>query len=298
MEKIPEIVVASGKGGTGKTTVSSFLITFFAKQNIDVVGIDADIEAPDLILGLGEGEEVYREEIADSKIAVVDYSKCRKSGECYRACQYGAIEWENGPIIISELCEGCSLCAILCPSKAISLTTVRTGNIFVKKTRYAPVITGELEVGRKHSGKLVDILRNKAKEMYRDAALNVIDAAAGIGCPVISSIVGADHLILVIEPTPQSLKTAQKIVEIGNHFGIRKSLIVNKYDLNEEFVDQIKNWAKEREMDIIGFVPYDKAVVESYVNEIPLIDYAPNSKVVESLKEIAEKVYREIKMRG
>ncbi len=298
MHKIPEIVIASGKGGTGKTTVSSFLISSLVLSGFKVVGVDADVEAPDLVIGLGEGKEISREGVSDSSIAVIDYEKCSLCKECYLACTYGAIKWENKPIIIPELCEGCGVCKFVCPDNAINLITTKTGDIVVRETKYAKVVLGELEIGRKHSGKLVDLLKNKARELIGDGDLIIIDAAAGTGCPVISSIVGANYLVVVVEPTNQSLIGARKVIEIGKHFNIPTRIIVNKYDLNPSFVDFIKEWSQRNSTSILGFIPYDKAVVESYVNLTPLIEYAPESRVVSELTSIKEAILNDLVSRG
>lgn len=297
MSKIPEIVVASGKGGTGKTTVSSYFISSLALRGYRVVGVDADVEAPDLIIGLGGGEELYKEEVFDSPLAVIDYSKCSLCMECYKACTFNAIKWVGKPVIVSELCEGCGVCKYVCPDKAIDLTSTKTGDIVIKNTKYAKIVFGELEIGRKHSGKLVDMLRERARNTD-NPSLIIIDAAAGTGCPVISSIVGSDFLLIVIEPTNQALVGASKIVEIGKHFNIPMGLVVNKYDLNEGFREIIKSWSKENDLRILGFVPYDKVVVESYVQLKPLIDFAPNSEVSKRLGEVVDQVISFLKERG
>lgn len=298
MIKVPEIVVASGKGGTGKTTLSSFLISSLALDGYLVVGVDADVEAPDLIIGLGGGREIDRGSIFDSTVAVINYDKCSLCGECYKACTYGAIKWLDKPIIIPELCEGCGVCKFVCPDNAINLMSTKTGDVIIKETKYAKIILGELEIGRKHSGKLVDMIRDKARGLVNNPDLIVIDAAAGTGCPVISSIVGSDYLIIVIEPTNQSLVGASKIIDIGKHFNIPIGLVVNKYNLNREFISSIKEWGAEKEVSILGFIPYDKLVVESYVKMIPLIEYAPKSNVVKELLETKEKILNELKVRG
>jgi len=298
LTKVPEIVVASGKGGTGKTTLSSFLISSLSLDGYMIVGVDADVEAPDLVIGLGEGKETSRESIFDSSIAVINYDKCSLCEECYRACTYGAIKWLDKPIITQELCEGCGVCKFVCPDDAISLVNTKTGDIIVKETKYAKVVLGELEIGRKHSGKLVDLLRDKARGLANDSDLIIIDAAAGTGCPVISSIVGSDYLLVVVEPTNQSLVGAGKVIDIGKHFNIPTGLVVNKYDLNRDFIDFIKKWSDEKGISVLGFIPYDKVVVESYVKLIPLIEYVPNSNVVRKLLEIREKLMNELKIRG
>jgi len=296
LKKNPEIVVASGKGGTGKTTISSFLITFLWKKGLSVVGVDADVEAPDLVIALGDHREVSRETIIDSKVAVIDYNSCSNCGECYKACQFNAIEWVNKPIVIQELCEGCGVCSYVCPEKAIKMKLVETGDLIVYETKYAPIVTGELRIGRKHSGKLVEMLRERAGKI-KNKGLVIIDAAAGTGCPVISSIVGADYLIIVVEPTPQSLRTAGKIADIGNFFNTAMGVVVNKYDLNPSFIQHVKKWANERKIEFLGQVPYDENVVRAYVNAKSLLEYAPNSPATKSLEKILntwfEKLFEE-----
>jgi len=292
LKKPVEIVIASGKGGTGKTTLSSFLISFLAPRT-KLIGVDADVEAPDLAIALGGGRQILREEIFDSMIAEVDFNKCDMCGDCFNICQFRAIEWRDGPKIISQMCEGCGACSIVCNKNAISLRTVKTGDVVIIETKYANVITGELVIGRKHSGKLVELIKEKSRR-YIDSGIIVVDAAAGIGCPVISSIAGSDYLVIVIEPTDQALNTADKLVNIGKIFNVDIGIVVNKYDLNPDFLDSFEEWAKKRGVEILGMVPYDDVVVEAYVNMKSLVEYAPGSNVVSVLEDIAEKIFRRL----
>jgi len=283
-----EIVVASGKGGTGKTTFSAFLISFFAERGIGVVGVDADVEAPDLLLALGGAEEEYREDVYDSQVAVIDYDKCVSCGICFDSCRYGAIEWRNGPIVINEMCEGCGLCSMLCPVGAINVKTIKTGSIVFGKTKYCDVVTGELEVGRKHSGRLVEIIKNKARKF--DPSYVVVDAAAGTGCPVISSISGSDFLVVVVEPTQYSIRTASKIVEIGKIFGVRIGVVINKYDMNRSFLNHIYEWASKLGIEILGEIPFDESVIRAYSEMRSLMDFAPDSQAARSMRRAAERL--------
>lgn len=285
-----EIVVASGKGGTGKTTVSSFLFSFLSSfKKKKVVGVDADVEAPDLLIALGKHRIIRREPIVDSKMAIINYDQCILCGDCVKVCQFGAIEWDSKPIIIEPLCEGCGACSIVCPPKAISLTDVKTGDLIFAETEYGPVITGELEIGKKHSGHLVEILKSEAKKLIYEHI--IVDAAAGTGCSVISSIAGSDYLIIVVEPTPQAMRSAKKIFEIGKNFGVRMGIVVNKFDINPNFVDDIFDWAEENSVDILGRIPYDYNIVRAYANMKSLLEFAPESEAARSLSKIAEKLF-------
>jgi len=286
-----EVVVASGKGGTGKTTVAAFIISHMALQGGNVLGVDADVEAPDLIIALGGGEILSRNPVYESEVAVIDYDKCTACGACRDICQFGAVEWDDRPIVISELCEGCMACKYVCNYDAIRKKVVKTGEIVTVKSKYGKIITGRLELGRKHSGKMVDLLRGKAKtEEHPDVI--VVDAAAGTGCPVISSIVGADLLVIVLEPTRYSLLSAQKIMDIGRMFSIEMGAVINKYNINPSYIVDIEEWARRNEIDVLGTIPYDEVVVEAYVNMVGLIEYAPNSDIVASLSNIADRIYK------
>ncbi len=283
-----EIVVASGKGGTGKTTVAAFLI-YYLSGRFNVVGVDADVEAPDLAIALGRHREEEKEEIFDSQIATVDEDRCVLCGKCVNVCNFGAIVWSDGPRIVEQLCEGCGACAIMCDAGAISLRRTKTGEILFLETEYSPIVTGRLEIGRKHSGRLVEILKKEAKSRYNPEVI-IVDAAAGIGCPVISSIAGSDMLIIVTEPTPQSLRSAGRVAEIGVRLGVKTGVLVNKYDLNTEFTKKIIRWSIGQGFMFLGSIPYDSEVVKAYVNMCALPKYAPHSKATEALMDICRSV--------
>ena len=286
-----EIVVASGKGGTGKTFIASNL-TYYVNSHVGegVIAVDADVEAPDLLLALGGlSKELWTKEYYGAKIPEIDYSKCVKCWKCLEACQFNAlIKGEFGPKVLYDRCEGLGTCGIVCPQQAISFRDKKTGRLFAALTPYdITVVTGDLEVGGGNSGRLVYELKNNAYKLssQRRATYLVVDAAPGIGCPVISSIRGANILIVVVEPTLQSVKGAKRLLKTAEVFKVKRFLILNKYDLNPSFSSKISEILNA---EVLGEVPYDESVVKSYSVMEPLIRYNAYSKASKALLKILE----------
>ncbi|NPA22917.1 MAG: (4Fe-4S)-binding protein [Crenarchaeota archaeon] len=285
-----EIVIASGKGGTGKTFIASNL-TYYISQILGrpCTGVDADAEAPDLALALGDYVEIYsREEVYESRKASIDYDKCNLCMMCQSVCRFYAITIEEDrPVIIEEYCEGCGACGLVCPTEAITYRTVRTGYIIYGVTRHgARIVTSDLEVSGRNTGHLVYLAREKAKQVGNVEYI-VIDAAPGIGCPVISSIVGANLLIICVEPTPQSFNGCCRLINVADTVKIPYRVIINKYDLNREFTEKI-----ERELgnNVIGRVPYSREIVKSYADLTPLL--ATSSTLKRDLEQIMSEIVK------
>ncbi|RLE88246.1 MAG: ATPase [Thermoprotei archaeon] len=282
-----EIVVASGKGGTGKTFLSSNMAIYLRDKG-GVVAVDADVEAPDLLLALGGARRVlWREEYYGAKQPTIDYAKCIRCWMCVKACEFGALAASpKGPVVDYDRCEGLGTCSLVCPVNAIQLVEAHTGAMYAAESEAGiTVITGDLDLGQGASGRLVYELKERAYELSRErnARYRVVDAAPGIGCPVISSIAGADVLIVVVEPTPQSVKGAKRLVEVADMLRVKTLAVVNKYDLNPDYARSIPEML---EVEVVGRVPYDEAVVRSYTLMKPLLTYSPRSKAAQSLLEI------------
>ncbi|HIQ04035.1 MAG TPA: ATPase [Desulfurococcales archaeon] len=282
-----EVVIASGKGGTGKTFISSNL-SYYLHKNSSVVSVDTDAEAPDLLLSLGGSvRNLSKYTISESRKARINSSKCIKCYKCYEVCRFQAIVVRNGnPTIVEEYCEGCSACSIVCPTKCIELYVRTTGTISVDLSRTGvPVVTADLEVGGRNTGRLVFLAREEARKLAcnRKAKHIVVDAAPGLGCPVISSITGADTVILVVEPTPPSLSGAKRLLKIVENFNIKPYLIVNKYNLSPKYTEKV---VRELQIELLGRIPYDYTVVESYTNMRPILDYNPDCEVSKRLTSI------------
>jgi len=290
-----EIVVASGKGGTGKTFIASNLTLFLKERMGNVVSLDADIEAPDLLTALGGPKNILKQhEIWDSAKAEIDYSKCVHCMRCLKVCSFHALREKSGRIeIIPEFCEGCGACKYVCPTNAITYKKTRTGVIYIAQCRLGvPVVTGDLEVGQRNLGHLVYEAKKVAKKVAEEVNSKhiIVDAAAGIGCPVISSLAGADVLLIVVEPTPQSLKGAKRLLQVAEKFNLEKFMIINKYDLNREFSRKINDYFKTR---ILGRIPYNEDVIESYTAMNPILVYKPGSPISKTLKEIFQTLVEE-----
>ncbi len=278
-----KIVVASGKGGTGKTMIASSLALLFSK-NKKVVACDCDVDAPNLGLWLGTDEYDSKEQISTSEKATIDTDKCIKCGKCLEACRFKAVEKNETFHINPFLCEGCGVCQLVCPVNAVKIEPVKNGEIIIKKTEWGfPLIYGQLYPGESGSGKIVDVLRKKTKQFEYDVM--VLDSAAGIGCPVIASVTGCNFAVLVTEPTPSGFSDLKRILSIVNHFNIPHGIIINKWDINPNLSKKIENWSGEH---LLGKISYDRKVVDSIVALKPII--FSDSKVVSEIKDIFDRL--------
>ncbi|MGC8753385.1 MAG: P-loop NTPase [Fervidicoccaceae archaeon] len=288
-----EIAVASGKGGVGKSTLSSTLILYLKERGYDIIAVDADADAPNLHL-IFEVERWDKEEpYSDSWVSEIDYFRCVNCGICHNVCTYGAVSLVEGRYYINPMiCEGCLTCSLACPEKAIRRKRVNRGVIRLSYTKYGfPLWTSELSPGRPNSGRLVTEIKNRAKAMAKENTISVVDSAAGIGCQVISSLSGANVALLVAEPTPASLSDLKRIHTIAKQFSLPSALVINKYDMNSEFVEEIIKYAREENIDVIGMVPYDDHVPKAMAEMRPLIkqyNEAPASKALVEIARIVE----------
>jgi len=283
-----KIVVASGKGGVGKSMLTSALALLFSKER-KIVACDCDVDAPNLGLWLGITEYDIIEKISTSEKAFINRKKCINCEKCVKVCPYGAIEIKNGKIEINHLlCEGCGVCQMVCPKGAIEIKPVKNGEIRINTTKYNfPLISGKLYPGESGSGKIVEELKRRAEEF--DNEITIFDSAAGIGCPVIASVRGSDFAVLVTEPTPSAFFDLKRILEVVNYFKIPYGIVINKFDINQRISKKIERFAGEK---LLGKISYDKKVVDCIVNLKPVI--TSDSKVVNEIVEIFERMKEKI----
>lgn len=293
-----ELVVASGKGGVGKSTVTSSLAIVAAQYGYKMVAADADAEAPNLHIILGVEEWDREEPYYEGRIAYILEDKCTNCGVCAEVCPLGAVEVKEGKYWINPyICEGCITCSINCPEHAIRYKhRVQAGWIRLREsTKYGfPLVSGEITPGRPNSGKLVTEVKNYASRILGGEGLLLVDAAAGVGCQVISSLTGAHLALLVTEPTPAGFSDLQRIHRLTKHFMIAPMLVINKYDINEEFIETIEEYAKNENIPVIGRIPYDPVVPKSMARGVPVIEAYPHSPASRALKEVSEKIAAEI----
>ncbi len=260
-----QLTIISGKGGTGKTVIAAS----FAALSKGATIADCDVDAPNLHLVL-RPKIVRREPFVGSKLAVMDREKCTECGECENRCRYSAIkDLEIDPI----LCEGCGVCAYVCPEDAISLKEKTSGEAYVSDTDYGPMSHAKLGAGEEASGKLVELVRKNARELTDEKkGIILIDGPPGIGCPVIASLGGADAALIVTEPTMSGHHDLERIAGVAEHFRIKTLVCVNKYDLNEEKADEIQEFCEESGIEFVGKIPYDPAVAEAMAEAKPVVE--------------------------
>jgi len=264
-----QIVVISGKGGTGKTVVTGS----FAALAKNKVMVDCDVDAADLHLLLHPTIK-ERHEFRSGQTAVIDKKLCKKCGECISVCRFGVIKPDFS--IESFSCEGCALCSHICPHGAIRMEENIAGEWFVSDTKYGPFVHAKLGIAEENSGKLVAKIRQVAKELAERRALDyvIIDGPPGIGCPVIASLSGVDCALIVTEPTLSGLHDAQRVMEVAKHFNIPVKLVVNKYDLNLVMTDKIEAFCLKQGVPVIGKIVFDKTVVKALVAGETIVEYA------------------------
>ncbi|HIP89890.1 MAG TPA: 4Fe-4S dicluster domain-containing protein [Thermococcus paralvinellae] len=292
-----QIVIASGKGGVGKSTVTASLI-YLLRDKYDLVVVDADADAPNLHLLLGVEKWEEEKELIGARVATINQDRCVGCGICYERCPYESIKLVEGRYVVNELtCEGCGVCKLVCPvSDTITLDEVRSGVIRKTTTKHGfPLISAQLDVGRPNSGKLVTKEKEWAKRIMEERGIDhmIVDSAAGIGCQVIASISGTDVVILVAEPTPASLSDVKRVYKVVQHFKEPAYLIINKADINPGFKG-LYEFAEQEGIPILGEIPYDRAVPYSMTMLKPFVEAFPKSKASKALEEIAKAVEDEI----
>jgi len=275
-----KITIVSGKGGVGKSMLTSSLAVLLAKQH-KIIAVDCDVDAPNLGLSLGLEDSDYHSwyGVTTNEKAELIADKCTGCGKCTDVCAFGAVRWNEKiqkPVFDSLFCEGCGACLLVCNENAIRLKKVKNARIGIGKTKHGfAIVTGQLKMGESGSGKVVFMVKNKAEEIGKKekSALMLIDAAAGIGCPVIASVQGSEYVIAVTEPTPSALDDVKRVLSVVQHFGIACGLVINKFDLNRKFSKKIEAFAKSNNIQLLGRIPYDRKFVDAVVNLKPVVVY-------------------------
>jgi len=289
-----KIAITGGKGGTGKSMVATSLAIEFSRNKITTL-IDADVECPNDHLLLSVKRKKFTK--LYQTIPKWDFNKCTKCGKCALACKQNAIVFvkERYPVFVKDICNGCEACIAACPYNAISKSKKETGTIYIGKNYNVNLITGELKLGELASGDVVAAVRKHAEEINKKlkAEIVLIDSSAGIGCPVIASLVGTDYILAVTEPTPSALHDLKRVLYLADYFQIKHGIVINKYDLEKSFCLKIEKFAKENNIKVIGKIPYKKDFVDSTIKMKPVIEI--NSKYKELFKSIIDKINIELK---
>ena len=279
-----ELVIISGKGGTGKTSIVASL-SALAKNHVMV---DCDVDAADMHL-IMHPEKEKTVEFYSGKQAEIIPDLCQKCGKCIELCKFDAI---SDDFVVNEIkCEGCGVCYFNCPHNAVKFEEVKSGEWFVSNTRFGKLIHATLGIAEENSGKLVSEIRNHARLLAKrnNNDLIITDGSPGIGCPVIASISGAHLVLIVTEPTMSGIHDAQRVFELTEHFKIPAAMCINKYDLNLELTGQMEEFCRGKGSEVVGKIPYSKEFTEAMIQGLSVIEYS-NSEVSQKIKNMWDKV--------
>jgi len=286
-----EIVVISGKGGTGKTSIAA---SFAVLGGSDVIVADCDVDAADMHLLLKPDFE-FSEEFYSGEIAYIEQSKCIVCGKCTEVCRFDAISFINSQYFINPLsCEGCGYCSQVCPASAIINKSRLSGKWFVSNIKTgSKMIHARLDIGADNSGKLVAKVKNEAKKLASEEAkpFILIDGSPGIGCPVVSSLSGANFVVLVVEPSVSGVHDLKRVYQVVKNFNIKAGCIINKANLNPEKHQEIKDFLLEENISHLADIPYDENFTKAMVNGMTIIEYDQNE-----LKKILSQTWEKIKI--
>jgi MinD superfamily P-loop ATPase len=277
-----ELVVISGKGGTGKTSI----VAAFAALADSAVLADCDVDAADLHLLLQpDVRQTY--DFSGGKLASVITEKCIGCGRCEEVCNFDAALFNGPPNDVVEktytidpiACEGCGVCVWFCPVDAIDFKDAINGQWFISQTRFGPMVHARLGIAQENSGKLVSLLRKEAKRIATDEDKNLIiaDGSPGIGCPVIASISGADLVLAVTEPTLSAQHDLDRVIELSRHFGIPTAVCINKYDINPQIAEAIEQKSSQTGCTVLGKIPYDTAVTKAQLAGKTIVEFSDGS---------------------
>ena len=288
-----EIVVISGKGGTGKTSVTA---SFSYLGGKDIVVADCDVDAADMHLIL-EPDFANAENFYSGVLAQINTEKCTNCGLCSEKCRFDAIPVINNQHTVHKLsCEGCGYCAKVCPEEAIDMLDQNVGDWYISKTKVNnTLVHARLGIGAENSGKLVAKVKNEAKRIATEENKDfiVVDGSPGVGCPVVSSLSGANFAVLVTEPSVSGLHDLKRVFELVKKFNINAGCIINKSDINKEVSDEIIQFLKDESIEHIASIPYDENFTKAMTEGKSIVEYDNGelrNKIVESWSKIKELV--------
>jgi MinD superfamily P-loop ATPase len=265
-----ELVVLSGKGGTGKTSIVGSLAAL-AKNKVLA---DCDVDAADLHLLL-EPVIKQKHEFWSGQVAAIDEDKCTQCGLCPELCRFKAInDFRVDPVS----CEGCGFCFHICPAEAVTMKENLSGHWFISDTKYGSLVHARLGIAQENSGKLVALVRQQAKQIAekQGAGFIISDGPPGIGCPVISSLSGANLALLVTEPTLSGIHDLERVLGVCRHFNVPALVCINKYDINEENTRHIESYCSSQGVEVASKIPFDNTVTEAMVQGLPVVEYSDN----------------------
>jgi MinD superfamily P-loop ATPase len=279
-----QIVIISGKGGTGKTVLTASLAVLSQNK----VMADCDVDAADLHLLL-KPEIRERHEFRSGVTAKINRDLCEECGECMNACRFDAISGDFHVDPVS--CEGCAVCSFVCPAGAITMEENVSGEWFISETKYGPMVHARLGIAEENSGKLVSLVRQEAKRIADEDHKNyvIIDGPPGIGCPVIASLANVDLALIVTEPTLSGIHDMERITSVSEHFNVPTKVVINKYDLNIKNSEEIKRISDDKGIEVLARLPFSQKVSESIVKGVPLVEFC-NDEIVREITHLWEKI--------
>lgn len=289
-----ELIIISGKGGTGKTSITAA----FAALSTNAILADCDVDAADLHLLLApQVEQQYP--FISGHIAQIKKETCTACGTCLPLCRFDAIHAGEQPgqpyTIIPSACEGCGVCVHFCPQHSIEFPPQRCGEWYKSETRFGPMVHARLDIGAENSGKLVSVVRQEARKMAEEKQLDLIlvDGPPGVGCPVIAATTGADAVFIITEPTYSGKHDLLRVLELTSHFHIPAYLCVNKWDINPSMAAEIQTCAKEKGATIIGNIPYDSKITSAQIVAQTIVEYGDSIAAL-AIKDIWNTLCKEI----
>lgn len=280
-----ELVVISGKGGTGKTSLTAA----FAALSENRVLCDADVDAADLHL-LMAPTLISKADFKGGYKAIINPDLCTGCERCLELCRFDAV---NDNFSIDPIaCEGCGVCADLCPEKAIGFPQQTCGEWYLSQTRFGPMVHARLGIAEENSGRLVSLVRQEARNYAENHGQDLIitDGPPGVGCPVISSLSGATAVCIVTEPTVSGLHDMERVIRLAAHFKVPGMVIINKYDLNPEMATAIETLSRERNIQIMGRIPFDPVFTKAMILGKNIVEYDRESALCQTVREIWERI--------
>jgi len=291
---VTQLVVLSGKGGTGKTNLSAAFSHLYQQKYPGHLAllVDADVDAANLALLL-EAEELSKEAFIGGAIARIDPDLCTDCGRCQEVCHFDAVISREEKFCIDPIaCEGCAACLYQCPENAIALQKQQAGEWYISETPYGKFFHAHLYPAQENSGKLVALIKSRAQEELENSSadLMLVDGPPGIGCPVISAVSGANVVLVVTEPTLAGLHDLGRVLETTTHFDVQVEVCINKSDLYPEGAQQIRKYCQEKGIDILGEIPFDLAIPRAMNQGQPVTKFDPQSQSSIAIKGIWERL--------